>query len=385
MQAPRFAHHRRQQGPKIELYPNNANRWNLQVQELIIDYSDCGTTAPSSNSSNPFGDFPANASFAEIPSGKISSSFKKSNFTDGKVPQWSKREVTRKYPDPINGPETKKTPTTICTLQFVIPADLKPPVLFYYRLTNFYQNHRRYVKSLDTDQLKGEAVSLDTIKGSSCDPLRYDNATQRPYYPCGLIANSFFNDSFTNPKRVSIQNGTTDMGYEMFNKGIAWDSDKALYGQTKYHFSDIAVPPNWIERFPTGSYTADNLPPNLHENEEFQVWMRSAGLPTFSKLAMRNDVDWMGKGTYQLDIEMSKSIKSSIQKKISNLPLHTQLIVFFSSRFPRHSLWRHQSHHHLHADHHGREKPLPRHRLCRRRRDLHRPRGFVHYHQFDQT
>lgn len=283
----------------------------MQVQELIIDYSDCGTAAPSSNLTTPFGTFPpANASFAEIPSGKVSSSFKKSNFTDGKVPQWSKREVTRKYPDPINGPETKKTPTTICTLKIVIPADLKPPVLFYYRLTNFYQNHRRYVKSLDTDQLKGEAVSLDTIKGSSCDPLRYDNATQKPYYPCGLIANSLFNDSFTNPNRVSIQN-ETDMEYTMSRKGIAWDSDKALYGQTKYPLSQIAVPPNWIERYPKGVYTDENPPPNLHEDEEFQVWMRSAGLPTFSKLAMRNDNEVMKQGIYQLDIEMSMSSTSN--------------------------------------------------------------------------
>lgn len=276
---------------------------------MIIDYSDCGSKAPLSNLNNTLGTTPPDNSsveFAQIPADKISSSFKKSNFTDGKVPQWSRREVRRGYPDAEHGPEFKKTPTTICTLKFVIPADLKAPVLFYYRLTNFYQNHRRYVKSLDTDQLKGEAVSLATIKSSSCDPLRYDNSTQKPYYPCGLIANSFFNDTFANPKLVSVQNSTgTNMDYVMSRKGIAWDSDKALYGKTKYNISEIAVPPNWIERYPNGEYTAENGPLPLHESEEFQVWMRTAGLPTFSKLAMRNDNQTMEKGIYQLDIELS--------------------------------------------------------------------------------
>lgn len=241
--------------------------------------------------------------FAEIPPAKVSASFKPSNFTEGKVPQWSRREVKRGFPDPDHGPEFKATNTTVCTLQFVIPDNLDPPVLFFYRLTNFFQNHRRYVKSLDTDQLKGEAVSFDTIKGSSCDPLRYDNDTQKPYYPCGLIANSLFNDTFTNP----VQNdGDEPRNYVMTNKGIAWSSDKALYGQTKYKIEDIAVPPNWLDRYPKGHYTAENGPPNLDQYEEFQVWMRTAGLPSFSKLAMRNDVNVMERGTYQVDVDDSK-------------------------------------------------------------------------------
>jgi len=42
--------------------------------------------------------------------------------------------------------------------------------------------------------------------------------------------------------------------------------------------------------------------PNLHEDEDFMVWMRTAGLPTFSKLSRRNDDTAMAKGMYQLDI-----------------------------------------------------------------------------------
>ena len=203
--------------------------------------------------------------------------------------------------------ERKIEPTKICTLKFTIPNDLKPPVLLYYRLTNFYQNHRRYVKSLNTDQLKGKAVPLPTIKGGSCDPLRYDNVTQRPYYPCGLIANSLFNDTFENITLLNVRNSNQESRrYNMTNKGIAWNSDRALYGPTQYKIEDIAVPPNWIERWPTGNYTAANPPPDLDAYEEFHVWMRSAGLPAFSKLAKRNDNETMGCGTYSIDIQSSR-------------------------------------------------------------------------------
>jgi hypothetical protein len=41
-------------------------------------------------------------------------------------------------------------------------------------------------------------------------------------------------------------------------------------------------------------------------DEAFQVWMRTAGLPTFSKLALRNDKDIMREGIYEIRIEDSE-------------------------------------------------------------------------------
>ncbi len=64
----------------------------------------------------------------------------------------------------------------------------------YYRLTNFYQNHRRYVKSFDADQLKGKAVPADVLKTSNCKPM--DVVDGKIIYPCGLIANSLFNGNY---------------------------------------------------------------------------------------------------------------------------------------------------------------------------------------------
>lgn len=78
-----------------------------------------------------------------------------------------------------------------CTIQFDVPADIDPTVLLYYKLTNFYQNHRRYVKSLNQDQLRGDFKSASDLKSGDCKPLGANG--DKAVYPCGLIANSLFN------------------------------------------------------------------------------------------------------------------------------------------------------------------------------------------------
>lgn len=196
--------------------------------------------------------------------------------------------------------------TSICSLQFTIPNNLKPPVLLYYRLTNFYQNHRRYVKSVDSNQLKGDSISNNSL--GACTPLDTDS-DGKPYWPCGLIANSRFNDSFSNPVQLNAHDSSaSNITYNMTETGIAWKSDKALYGKTKYEPSAITPPPNWYLQYQDG-YTSDNLP-DLESDEAFQVWMRTAGLPNFSKLAKRNDNETMQCSTYEVDIQNSKFFDS---------------------------------------------------------------------------
>lgn len=68
---------------------------------------------------------------------------------------------------------------------------LKAPIYLYYKLTNFYQNHRKYVKSLSYNQLHGDIISEAEAK-ASCAPIDV-NPQGQIYYPCGLIANSMFN------------------------------------------------------------------------------------------------------------------------------------------------------------------------------------------------
>ncbi|KAF2836914.1 Lem3/Cdc50 [Patellaria atrata CBS 101060] len=250
-----------------------------QVEEISIDYSDCHKLE-------------ANGTAEDIPGSKVDSYFKKSNYTGGIAPTWQRNESFELVDSGA------RIWTNTCTLMFDIPNDIGPPVLFYYRLTNFYQNHRRYVKSVDPDQMMGKHRSNDSIRSSDCDPLRVDDESGKAYYPCGLIANSMFNDTF-GPTLVK-QND--DESYTMINKGIAWDSDRELFKKTEYTIHDVVPPPNWRDRYPGGVYSEEHPIPNLHENEPFQVWMRTAGLPTFSKLAMRNNSHSMTAGRYRLVI-----------------------------------------------------------------------------------
>ena len=252
---------------------------SAMVQELSIDYTNCNSTATSE--------------FTQIPDSKVFSSFKSSN-TSAK-PQWKMERNHKVLP-----PYSVELEAPVCTIQFSIPNDIGPPVFLYYKLTNFYQNHRRYVKSLDTDQLEGHFVSNSTISNSACNPIKLD-PNGKAYYPCGLIANSLFNDTINSPVEHNTAGEQSSETYRMSNNGISWGSDAALYTKTKYNNSQVSPPPNWALRYPDG-YTAQNPIPDLSEYEEFQVWMRTAGLPTFSKLALRNDKDVMPRGTYEIRI-----------------------------------------------------------------------------------
>lgn len=267
------------------------------MQEIVIDYTDCSTDAP---------DFPATS---PIPSNLVTMHFKKnsSNTDNSEAPSWTKQETRAYY---YNGSTIQANVSTIqCTINFTIPNELSPPVLFYYRLTNFYQNHRRYAKSFDSSQLSGQAVSASSIQSSDCTPLTtvVDQGVTKPYYPCGLAANSVFNDTFSSPVLLDVPGQTIDNQtyYMQNNTDISWSSDKALYGPSSYNWSNVIVPPNWVLRYPN-NYT-DDWHPDLENDEPFQVWMRLAGLPTFSKLAQRNDTAPMQAGTYTLNINNRKS------------------------------------------------------------------------------
>ncbi|EFW99117.1 lem3 cdc50 family protein [Grosmannia clavigera kw1407] len=257
-----------------------------RVQMIKLDYTDCAMAAPTTG-------------FDSMPKSKVDTQFKSSSNSSKVAAMWKRTNISVSY-DGVEVPGGVQK----CSLQFNIPESMGPPVLFYYQLTNFYQNHRRYVKSFYDKQLQGKVFTNDTVHDSDCDPLRL-NASGAPYYPCGLIANSLFNDTFTSPVLLNVQDASSaNETYMMQNSSnIAWSSDKTLYGNfpSSMQYSDVAPPPNWVHRFPHG-YTDSNPPPNLAEDEPFMVWMRTAGLPTFSKLAQRNDTTAMRSGTYQVDV-----------------------------------------------------------------------------------
>lgn len=184
-------------------------------------------------------------------------------------------------------------------------------------MTNYYQNNRLYAKSVSYPQLAGAAVPVADL-ASACDPLVH-NDQKVPYYPCGLIANSFFSDIFSDFQQVKDASGaelSTPAAIPISSTGIAWPADKAAFGDSKYKVEDVVYPTSW-EKFPEelkqefnmgtdGKYTAL---PNLKDNERFINWMKIAGLPTFRKLYGRIDQN-LAPGTYKMSINSNYDVQS---------------------------------------------------------------------------
>ncbi|GME89838.1 hypothetical protein B5S28_g4254 [[Candida] boidinii] len=241
-----------------------------RVEELVIDYTYCESNASTN-------------AFSDIPEEYYDYYFH------------TPMTITPKWKYSINESETYEDERGLCEIQFQIPNDIGPSVYLFYRLKNFYANHRRYVKSFSEDQLHGTAASLSLIKdtvGQNCEPLSTDENGKK-IYPCGLIANSLYNDTYTSPVGV---NGTSD--YDMTREGIAWATNKNRFKMTKYNASEVVPPPNWIKSYPDG-YTEENMP-DISTWYEFQNWMAPSALALFSKMVLRNDHDKMVAGTYQI-------------------------------------------------------------------------------------
>jgi hypothetical protein len=189
--------------------------------------------------------------------------------------------------------------TANCTIDFSIATTMTAPVYVYYELQNFYQNHRRYVKSRSDTQLQG-TVYTDPASVSDCDPLQ--SRDNKVLHPCGLIAQSFFNgegyirqaEFFCGycEKRFLCLLPSADTfhvmtpGISMSETGIAWESDKQKFAQvpnaTRVANKNLVL---FIEDiFP-------QLASSGPANEHFIVWMRCAALPSFRKLYGRISSD----------------------------------------------------------------------------------------------
>ena len=243
-----------------------------------------------------------------------------------------------------------------------ITKRMKQPVFLYYRLENFFQNHRRYAKSRSDDQLSGLEVSADGVL--DCAPLRapgeYTSLNGLPrgtrdtggstidlsstiYSPCGLIAWSLFNDSFqlwkSEPNGI---NKTLICDGEMFDvagnkllptmncekKGIAWRSDPGVRFSAPFQghreltnkgwqaacnvSSNTTI---WNEFVCNGWYIGEKghkIP--SAQDEDLMVWMRLASMSTFRKLYRRVTTD-IEPGAYELRILQRYDVRSFGGKK----------------------------------------------------------------------
>ena len=167
------------------------------------------------------------------------------------------------------------------------------PVYVYYQLDNFYQNHRRYVKSRSFDQLNGNNLPVEKL--NDCDPIKLnkdiganlkavDKVTvlnpDAPAIPCGLVAKSVFTDRYTlqlNGNKIDINE--TD---------ISWESDRLWkfknVDEDKDKDSNKWKTIQWLDMRDGKHITFIKI-----YIEHFIVWMRTAGLPNFRKLWGRID------------------------------------------------------------------------------------------------
>lgn len=160
-------------------------------------------------------------------------------------------------------------------------------------------------------------------------------------------------DTFTS---LTLLNPAADASseYTMSETGIAWPGEAKKYvAQPNYNLSEIVPPPNWSARYPNG-YTESDPPLNLMENEHFQNWMRTAGLPTFTKLYSRNDKDKLLKGRYQIVVDMSGSILVAYR----TVSTHTR------ARLPCEILQGYEVPCHLNGFLDWRKEPFPRLGIC---------------------
>ncbi|NXH20685.1 CC50A protein, partial [Bucco capensis] len=200
-----------------------------------------------------------------------------------------------------------------CTINFTLEQSFESNVFMYYGLSNFYQNHRRYVKSRDDSQLNGDNSSL-LNPSKECEPYRTNE--DKPIAPCGAIANSMFNDTL---ELYRVENDTRTP-IPLIKKGIAWWTDKNVKFRNPTGdgnnltalFQGTTKPINW----PKPVYMLDPEPDNNgFINEDFIVWMRTAALPTFRKLyrliERRDSLQpTLQAGTYSLDIAYNYPVHS---------------------------------------------------------------------------
>jgi len=198
-----------------------------------------------------------------------------------------------------------------CFLEFTAPKFMEPPILIHYELTNFHQNHRNYYQSRDEFQLNGRVGDQDSISRDRCQPLnKLGNITLNP---CGMIANTMFNDVITLETGRDIDNEQL----VMLEDGIAWASDLKYTFNQPEGFKYEECPEcddsccdgsEWSCKEPYRDpknaslcfkffYPDDESTQYLWEtypevvsplegvtNEHFVVWMRVATQPTFRKL-----------------------------------------------------------------------------------------------------
>jgi len=175
---------------------------------------------------------------------------------------------------------------------------IEGPILIYYYIDNFHQNHRGYEDDRDDNQLAGtRAVGKDCSNNT-------DNVL-----PCGFAANTMFTDKIewikhTNRTSQVKGEGMTNPKLKE-NLSYSLESDAYTPPENRNDTLNSTKPSLWDDDMYHD--TLNSTKPSLWDDdmyqkylnndqsflEDFRVWMRLAPLPEFRKLWYRMPLDQM--------------------------------------------------------------------------------------------
>lgn len=229
----------------------------------------------------------------------------------------------------------------VCNITIDIPKEMNPPIFFYYKLGSFFQNYRRYVKSRSSLQLKGRPYDEYIEEAlDKCEPAAtftqqdLQNSQEilgqnssglvgKVLYPCGLVAQSMFTDTFFSPCLQGPDQNVCDLleGADWNGTGIAWESDLR---KVRFIEKDL------VEKETNISIHGRMMPKVT--NEDFVVWMRTATLPMFTKLNRKIGMASIPAGSV-LELTISNSFPSHQWDGTKSVVLSTTSWIGGQNRF----------------------------------------------------
>ena len=167
---------------------------------------------------------------------------------------------------------------------------MEPPIWLQYRLTNFYQNYNSYFMSRDSMQLRGMTDSSECmLDGSGSVGIGVSSSGQY-LSPCGLFAQSLFNDSY---QIVQQDNCTCDENlisdeFSCETQSCVHRTPTLIQDDLGYDEDFYANHENYLNESNT-KYLYETFPQDIVSSElgveslRFRTWMRAAAFSEFKK------------------------------------------------------------------------------------------------------
>ncbi|OTF76481.1 hypothetical protein BLA29_008960, partial [Euroglyphus maynei] len=179
-----------------------------------------------------------------------------------------------------------KNPGSICRCQILVYMNPIPKnVYIYYGMEFYYQNYMPYVNSIDSLQLCGQQLISDDCSSK--------NNVTLPIVPCGMTANSMFNDTFELKKRILARDQHGKIKRYLYpisiiRKNISWRYMERYQNpivpaneSLEYAFRGTTKPKNWPK--PIYELDLDDPTNNGFQNEAFINWMQISPFSSFRK------------------------------------------------------------------------------------------------------